>query len=211
MATHDVAGDASARHWQAVWREKAPEITSWHQDEPAVSLDLLRRAGADPAQPLIDVGGGASRLVDRLLAAGHTDLSVLDIAPEALARARTRLGEAAKRVAWIVADIARWRPERRYTFWHDRAVFHFLRDSTDQRAYGRTLEAALAADGQAIIATFALDGPTQCSGLPVERHDARSLVGALGGGFAVLETRHEQHPTPSGKSQSFFWCRLKQA
>jgi SAM-dependent methyltransferase len=211
MAPHDVAGDATTRHWRRVWREKAPEITSWHQDEPEVSLDLLRHAGADPAQPLIDVGGGASRLVDRLLAAGHADLTVLDIAPEALAHARTRLGEAADRVAWIAADITRWRPERRYALWHDRAVFHFLRDAADQRAYRRALEAALEADGQAIIATFALDGPKMCSGLPVERHDAASLVAALGGGFAVIETRHEQHLTPSGSSQSFLWCRLQRS
>lgn len=202
------AAVAPARHWQRIWRERRPEDTSWFQSEPVISIALVRNAGIAPTRPVIDVGGGASPLAGRLLVLGYTDVTVLDIAAEALEHARMRLGAAASRVTWIAADVTQWKPGRTFALWHDRAVFHFLRQPEDQRAYGRTLRVALAADGQAIIATFALDGPEKCSGLPVQRHDADSLVAALGGGFAVLETRHEQHVTPGGAEQRFLWCRL---
>ena len=205
------AEDDRCTHWRKVWRDKPPEGVSWYQTEPTVSLALLGAAGIDPARPVIDVGGGASCLVDRLLAQGYADLTVLDIAPEALAHARARLAGAADRVTWIAADITRWAPERTYALWHDRAVFHFLTDPADQAAYARTLKAALAADGQAVIATFAPDGPPKCSGLPVQRHDPDSLVTALGGDLVVLEMRREQHVTPAGATQNFLWCRLARA
>ena len=195
-------------HWRRVWGEKAPEEATWHQPTPEVSLALIEAAAVTPWRPVIDVGGGAATLVDHLLARGFKDLTVLDIAPEALAAARARLGEEGDRVTWIAADITRWTPPESYVLWHDRAVFHFLTEPEDQRAYGRVLETALAPDGQAIIATFAPEGPEKCSGLPVQRHDPDSLVTALGGGFTVLEQRREEHATPAGNSQTFLWCRL---
>lgn len=200
-----------ALHWENVWTGKAPETTSWHQREPTMSLALVEASGIDRMQPVIDVGAGASPLVDRLLDRGYADLTVLDIAAAGLDRTRSRLGEAAHRVAWIVADVTAWKPQRRYALWHDRAVFHFLTDADDRRAYGRTLAAALAPSGQAIIATFALDGPAKCSGLPVQRHDAASLAAALGNGLRVLEARTEVHLTPGGAEQKFIWCRLGRA
>lgn len=200
-----------ATHWSAAWRDAAPETKSWHQDDPAPSLAAIEASGIAPDRPLIDVGGGAARLVDRLLDRGWTDLSVLDVAAEALDRARDRLGARAARVRWIVADVTRWTPERAYALWHDRAVFHFLTTPEDRAAYARTLDAALAPDGQAILATFALDGPERCSGLPVQRHDAASLEAALGPGFRLVETRRETHVTPAGAEQRFLRARFARA
>ncbi|MFC3227401.1 class I SAM-dependent methyltransferase [Marinibaculum pumilum] len=203
--------DPRRDHWRRVWRQKQPQQTSWYQAEPEISLALIDAAAPALDRPVIDIGGGASLLVDALLARGHGDVTVLDIAPEAFDHARARLGAAAARVQWISADITTWQPSRRYALWHDRAVFHFLTGAADQAAYGRALEAGLAADGQAVIATFASDGPEKCSGLPVRRHDPASLVAALGGGLEVLEVRREAHPTPAGMRQSFLWCRLARA
>ncbi len=196
------------RHWQDVWSRKPPETTSWYQHEPEMSLTLIEASGLDRQRPVIDVGGGAAPLVDRLLDRGFTDLTVLDIAAEGLKRAQSRLGDLQERVDWIVADVTAWKPERRYALWHDRAVFHFLTERQEQRAYGQVLASALARDGQAVIATFAADGPEKCSGLPVQRHDPHSLLAALGDGFLLLETRRETHLTPGGAEQRFLWCRL---
>lgn len=203
------ADAAAAAHWQKVWRESKPEEASWFQGDPALSLALIHNAGIDPTRSVIDVG--ASTLADRLLAEGFVHLTVLDIAAEGLEHAQARLGKAAKSVTWVVADVTSWTPGRTYALWRDRAVFHFLCNLDDQRTYGHTLRRALAADGQAIIATFDLDGPEKCSGLAVQRHDAASLEPSLGGGYSVLETCHERHVTPGGAAQSFLWCRLSPA
>lgn len=200
-----------ALHWQRVWSVKTPETTSWHQRDPGMSLTLIETSGIDPVRPMIDVGAGASPLVDRLIERGYDDLTVLDVAPQGLDRIRARLGEAARKVVWVVADVTTWKPEQRYAIWHDRAVYHFLTDADDQSAYGRTLAAALTPDGQAIIATFAIDGPERCSGLPVQRHDPASLLAALGNDMQVLEARNEVHMTPAGTEQKFMWCRLGMA
>lgn len=185
-----------------------PERVSWFQSQPEPSLAMIEAAAFDRSRPIIDIGGGASRLVDALITAGCTDLSVLDIAPQAMDHARARLAENADRVQWITADVTRWTPPRQYALWHDRAVFHFLTDPADQARYAEALRAALAPDGQAIIATFALDGPEKCSGLTVQRHDEASLIEALGGGFQVIESSKEDHKTPGGTIQRFIWCRL---
>ena len=200
-----------AGHWRKVWREKSPEGTSWFQSEPEMSLSMIEAAGFDPSQPLIDIGGGASLLIDRLIEMGCADLSVLDIAPEAMRHTRQRLGEKAGRIEWIAADAARWMPDRQYALWHDRAVFHFLTDPEDRSAYAGALRAGLARDGQAVIATFALNGPEKCSGLTVQRHGEKSLLAALGGGYEIRDTRTEDHITPGGAVQRFFWCRIARA
>jgi trans-aconitate methyltransferase len=198
--------DTIRSHWQAVWATKAPEAVSWYQPDPATSLALVEAAGTRPDEAVVDVGGGASLLVDRLLDRGFTDLTVLDVAAAALAHGRARLGE---RVAWVEADVLAWRPGRRFGLWHDRAVFHFLLEDEDQQAYRRVLEAAVAPGGQVILATFAPDGPERCSGLPVRRNDADGLARALGPAFTLLEQRREEHRTPGGALQRFCWCRFR--
>lgn len=202
-------GSESQDHWTRVYEQKAPSAVSWYQPEPAQSLDALVRFGASSANSLIDIGGGASNLVDALLVRGWTDVTVLDIAAPALAAAKVRLGKDAGKVHWVVADITQWSPSRRYDVWHDRAVFHFLTQPTQRLAYRRALIGGLASGGLLIVGTFALDGPEKCSGLPVERYDADRLASTLGEPFQLVGTWRDDHVTPWGASQSFNWCAFR--
>jgi SAM-dependent methyltransferase len=198
------------QHWEQVYRDKAEDAVSWFQIHPQVSLDLIKSC-TKPEDALIDVGGGASRLVDHLLAEGYTDLTVLDVSEAALERAGARLGKAALKVQWLVADITLWRPERQYRLWHDRAVFHFLTEPEDRSAYLAALSAALAPGAHAVIASFALDGPERCSGLPVQRYSPESLAEELGADFRLRESRDETHLTPMGRLQRFQYSLLERA
>jgi SAM-dependent methyltransferase len=190
-------------HWQNVYAQKGEREVSWFQESPAPSLELLAQVGADPASGIIDIGGGASRLVDNLVDRGFSDVSVLDLSAAALDAARRRLGSRASDVTWIVADVTAWEPQRSYDIWHDRAAFHFLTDAHDRAAYVARLARALQPGGHAIIGTFALDGPERCSGLPVVRYDAASLAEMLGENFELLDTRRHAHTTPWGSEQLF--------
>lgn len=193
-------------HWSKVYREKAPSAVSWYQPEPAPSLRALDRLGADPVSPLIDIGGGVSNLVDGLLMRGWQDVTVIDIAAPALEAARVRLGEEAEKVHWEVADITDWQPRHRYGVWHDRAVFHFLTEPEQRQAYRQALLSGTEPNGLVIMATFALDGPEKCSGLPVQRYDPSTLAAELGSDFQLLEAWPEEHVTPWDAAQSFNWC-----
>jgi trans-aconitate methyltransferase len=194
------------QHWDRVYSGKAPSEVSWFQSEPRPSLAALARFDVPHTTPFVDIGGGASNLVDGLLAGGWRDVTVVDIAAPALAAAQDRLGDPAAGVHWEVADITRWNPPRRYGVWHDRAVFHFLTEPEQRDAYRRALLAGTAPDALVIIATFAPDGPEKCSGLPVQRHDAASLAAALGSEFTLLGDWREEHLTPWGAAQKFIWC-----
>ncbi|HYE76705.1 MAG TPA: class I SAM-dependent methyltransferase [bacterium] len=196
-------------HWDTIHRTKGEREVSWFQEMPQASLDLIARCALPPEAPIVDVGAGASRLVDALLNAGHRDLTVLDISAEALARSRERLGERAQAVQWVVADITRWEPERQYACWHDRAAFHFLTDPADRAAYVGRLSRALAPGGHAIIGTFAPEGPEQCSGLPVVRYSAVDLGELLGSDFELVEHRTQDHETPWGTVQRFQMSRFE--
>jgi trans-aconitate methyltransferase len=156
----------------------------------------------------VDVGGGASSLAAQLVEDGWTDVTVLDGSSEALAAARARCPEP-QRIQWLNVDLLQWTPDRAYDVWHDRAVFHFLVDESDVVTYRRTLRGALASGGVAIVATFAADRPTHCSGLPARRYDADELVEALGPGFTVVVTALEEHRTPSGSVQPFTWVAVR--
>jgi len=195
-------------HWAGVYKERSPDRVSWYQAAPAQSIKLIRHAVSEDAR-IIDVGGGASTLADHLLDAGYSRLTVLDIAAPALVAARQRLGPRAKDVNWITADVTDWSPTAKFNLWHDRAVFHFLTDAEDRRAYVRTLRAALAPDGHLIVATFALDGPETCSGLPVARYNADRLSAELGQPFVLMEEQREDHLTPGGTTQSFGYYRYR--
>lgn len=158
---------------------------------------------------MIDVGGGASVLVDTLLAQGYTDLTVLDISRTALAKARERLGANSAQVEWICNDIRAFEPRRGYRLWHDRALFHFLNDPADQARYVEVLQAAVERGGQVIIATFAVGGPERCSGLDIIQYDGRRLMATIGTGFRLLWEGRETHRTPTGANQRFAWFRLQ--
>ncbi len=190
-------------HWEKVYSAKGEAEVSWFQQKPEISVELVLANGGSPASGVIDIGGGASRLVDELVARRFTDLTVLDLSEAALATAKARLGMAADRINWVVADITEWRPSRTYDIWHDRAAFHFLTEPSARAAYLANLTEALKPGGTAIIATFALDGPEKCSGLPIVRYDPESLAAALGGGFRLIDSRKHHHVTPWGSDQSF--------
>ncbi|MGQ7793341.1 class I SAM-dependent methyltransferase [Faunimonas sp. B44] len=196
-------------HWENVYRTKEETAVSWYQERPERSLDLIRRAAPDEAAPILDVGGGASRLVDALLAEGRSDVTVLDLSEAALARSRARLGPEADRVGWIAADVTRWQPERRWAVWHDRAVFHFLTEKADQDAYLATLRAATEPGSAIVIATFAPEGPERCSGLPVERYSAETLAARFGAEFRLEAQAAERHVTPGGSVQAFAYAVLR--
>lgn len=196
-------------HWQSIYRTRTADTVSWYQQRPTRSVALIAATGVAKEAAVIDVGGGASVLVDQLLANGYTDVTVLDVATAALDAARGRLGTQAKKVTWVAADVLDWRSERTYALWHDRAVFHFLTDRADRERYVDTLKRALMPGGHVVMATFSLRGPEKCSGLPVVRHDAASLSAALGVDFDLMEERLEDHVTPSGVTQNFIWCRFR--
>ncbi len=199
-------------HWQKAYQGKPPERQSWHQATPAISLALIEAGGSETGlgaeSRIVDVGGGTSLLIDHLLDRGYRRISVLDIAPAPLELAQARLGDRAGGIEWFTADVTAWTPPHRFDIWHDRAVFHFLTDATDRAAYVATLGRALAPEGQVVIATFSLDGPEKCSGLPVMRHGPDTLSAELGPGFTLLETRYEDHVTPAGGHQRFVYCRF---
>jgi len=190
-------------HWENVYATRGEREVSWFEEQPALSLELIGAAGATPRSSVIDVGGGASRLVDALLADAFEAVTVLDISEPALSAAKRRLGSKAAQVTWVVADVTTWEPSQQYDLWHDRAVLHFLTDASDRAAYVARLAEALRPGGHAIIGTFALDGPERCSGLPVVRYNAASLAALLGPDFDLVETRTHAHKTPMGGVQRF--------
>lgn len=195
-------------HWDDAYVKKGEAGVSWFEETPTVSLDLIK-ALSGPKDSLIDVGGGASRLAAHALRLGFGHVAVLDLSAEATARSQAAMGSEADRVEWIVDDVTTWKPGRQYDVWHDRAAFHFLTDKADRAAYVETLDAALSDTGHAIIATFALDGPQRCSGLPVQRYSPETLVETLGPRFRLVNRLRHEHQTPSGSMQAFQFSVLE--
>lgn len=197
-------------HWEQVHQTGLPHEMSWFQREAELSCELISRVAPERAARIIDVGGGASRLVDGLLDAGYRDLTVLDLAPAALAHARARLGQRAELVTWLEADLLEVDlPAHRWDVWHDRAVFHFLTAALDRARYVRQVRHALQPGGHLLVATFAHDGPPSCSGLPVVRYTAESLQREFGAGFDLVESVREEHVTPRGAWQAFIYCVMR--
>jgi nucleoside-diphosphate-sugar epimerase len=196
-------------HWDNTYSTKSDTQVSWYQPVPERSLALVTSAAPDHSAAIIDIGGGASRLVDRLVDGGYGDITVLDVSEVALGRARDRLGASAEKVDWIIADITRWQPKRTWDVWHDRAVFHFLTDRAAQDAYIAALTNATKVGSAVIMATFALNGPERCSGLPVQRYSAQTLAVRLGPGFSLYADETETHPTPFGTTQEFSYAAFR--
>jgi trans-aconitate methyltransferase len=198
----------TAEHWDDAYRH-GDATRSWFQREPLLSLQILDHHGVAPTDSLIDVGGGASTLVDALVDRGYTDLTVLDISAEGLRTAQRRLGDTAQRVRWLTADLRSWEPDRTWAVWHDRAVLHFFTTDTDRQAYLHALDTATRTGSLAVLATFATDGPRHCSGLPTSRYDAHQLVALLGDRWQLLTTSRQEHNTPSGVIQHFTWAAFR--
>lgn len=190
-------------HWQDVYTRKGETEVSWFEENPALSLELIAEVAPTADLSVIDIGGGASRLVDGLIDRGFRRITVLDVSAAALETAKARLGKRAAQVHWLVADATDWEPAETYDIWHDRAAFHFLIEAQDRIAYIARLKRAVRPGGHAIIAAFAPDGPERCSGLPVVRYDAASLGKTLGEGFEQVRTQPHMHVTPWGATQSF--------
>lgn len=197
-------------HWEEVYHTRAPDTVSWYQAEATLSRALIERLAPDRASRILDAGAGASVLVDALLASGYRDLTIVDVSPAALDIARRRLGAHAASVKWLEGDIlAVPLPESAYDVWHDRAVFHFLTAPEERERYVARVRHAIRPGGLVLVATFAADGPTRCSGLNVERFSAESLHAAFGPDFELLETHRELHATPAGAEQAFTYCALR--
>ena len=201
--------DSVRDHWEKVHSRRPPEEMSWYQASPVRSLELIHRIGLARTAPIVDIGAGASLLVDRLLEEGFGDLTIVDVAESALDRVRERLGPKAGAVTLLAADVTRLSVDRRFALWHDRAVFHFLTDPDDRAAYVRCLQRSVEPGGSVIIATFSPDGPPKCSGLEIVRYDRSSLGAALGSGFELVESEDEAHLTPGGQVQHFLWARFR--
>lgn len=195
-------------HWENIYQEKSPLDVSWYQKEPSLSLQLIRSTQVASDEPIIDVGGGASVLVDYLHKEGYTNLAVLDISVKALTCAKKRLGKFAQNIEWYESDITKFDAPHQFSIWHDRAVFHFLVDKSDRMNYIKALKHALRPGGHLIIAAFAIGGPEKCSGLDIVQYDSEKLVAELGDDFKLLEVRSEVHITPANKEQKFVYFRF---
>jgi ubiquinone/menaquinone biosynthesis C-methylase UbiE len=198
-------------HWEQVYTTKSPLEVSWYQTEPRLSLELISHTGLPPDSSIIDIGGGASLLVDSLMAKGYSQLAVLDISSSALTHAKHRLGPQSDAIEWIEADITHFTPAHPFDLWHDRAVFHFLTEASDRQKYITTLKRSLRPGGHLIIATFAIGGPEKCSGLPIVQYDADKITRELGADFQLVEEMAEAHITPSQLTQKFTYFRFSKA
>lgn len=197
-------------HWHEAFQKRKSNEVSWYQPHLVLSLQMILRSVAGPGARVLDAGGGDSTLVDDLVHGGFADITVLDIAPIALERARHRLGAGGMKVTWIESDVLQAPvPERYFDVWHDRALFHFLTDADARRQYVSNVAGAVKPGGHLILATFASDGPEQCSGLPTMRYSPEDLIREVGENFTPVETQREIHTTPEGKDQSFIYCRFR--
>lgn len=203
--------DGRQAHWEGVYTKKGENEVSWFQENPAPSLELVAQIGATSASAIIDIGGGASRLVDILVERGFEDVTVLDLSEAALEAAKARLGDRAAQVQWIVADVTKSYPAQTIDVWHDRAAYHFLIDPADRSAYVTRMKQAVKPGGHIVIGTFAIDGPEKCSGLPVNRYDAASLAKEFGEGFELLDSRRHDHSTPWNSAQRFQFCIFRRS
>jgi SAM-dependent methyltransferase len=196
-------------HWERIYTTRPDEEVGWFERDPSTSVALIQRAVAGGARSVVDVGGGASRLVDRLLDLGLDDMAVLDISEAGLDIAKRRLGDRAAGVRWIVADVTRIEDIGEFDVWHDRAVFHFLNDPDDRRRYVALAERTVRPGGTAVVATFAPDAPPTCSGLDVCRYDAEGLAQECGPGFSLIGTTSHVHTTPRGVRQPFQYSAFR--
>jgi 2-polyprenyl-3-methyl-5-hydroxy-6-metoxy-1,4-benzoquinol methylase len=194
-------------HWERVYQTKASDAVSWYQPHLETSLTLIERAGATASSAIIDVGAGESTLADDLLSLEFQNITVLDISETAIDVCKKRMGAAADRVHWLVADVTRAKLEPGvYDIWHDRAVFHFLTALEQRVAYVSNVARSVKRGGHVVVSTFGPEGPTRCSGLEVMRYDAESLHGQFGKRFRLVESSKELHNTPFGTTQQFLYC-----
>ena len=207
MSTESENFDRKA-HWEKVYSEKQSTEVSWYQQHPERSLELINTTGVKKQASIIDIGGGASTLIDYLLESGYTNLSVLDISASAIKQAKSRLGDQGKMVQWIELDITELKTEQRFNVWHDRAVFHFLTEQEDRMRYVDVMKQVTNIGSYVIIAAFDVNGPKKCSGLDVMHYSFEKMSAVLGDSFKLWDASTESHITPGGAEQSFIYCRF---
>ncbi len=196
------------KHWENIYQTKALNEVSWYQPNPSTSIDLIEQPEIDKQAKIIDIGGGDSFLVDKLLEKGYTNITVLDISEAAITRAKKRLGNDAEKVKWIVSDVSKFDPIEKYDVWHDRAAFHFLTSSEDIGQYVQTVNKSIIKGGKLIIGTFSESGPKKCSGIEIKQYSESTLTQLMKNGFQKEECFSVDHTTPSGNTQNFLFCKF---
>ena len=196
-------------HWQNVYYKKNENEVSWYQKSPKLSLEFVKILNLRLDAEIIDIGAGESRLVDNLLEMGFVNLSVLDISSKSIEKTKKRLGLKSKLVNWIVSDINNFIPKKKYDLWHDRAAFHFLKDSVEIDNYVKLVKSSLHNQGNLIIATFSENGPLKCSGLEVSRYSKDSILKVFGNYFSLIKSEKSTHDTPFNTSQEFLFSNFK--
>jgi len=209
MQNKNDSHDLRKEHWEMIYLKKTNKEMSWFQENPETSLRFLQNSSIPLDAAIIDIGGGDSLFVDFALKLGYTNLSVLDISEKALERAKSRLGAEASKITWIVADVTRFKPEKKYAFWHDRAVFHFLTDKNDIEKYINLVQNNLIENSVFAIGTFSEQGPDKCSGLPISKYSEITMTNLFSKGFQKIKCFEENHLTPSKVVQSFLFCTFK--
>ena len=196
-------------HWETIYDTKALNEVSWYQPLPKTSLDFIESNALTKDAAIIDIGGGDSFLADHLLELGYTNITVLDISEKAINRAKKRLGDKAENVKWIVSDITLFNPTEKYAVWHDRAVFHFLTDTSDIEKNKQIAASAIADNGKMLIGTFSESGPKKCSGIEIKQYSANLLQETFKTDFKVIECFFENHTTPFDTIQNFVFCSFE--
>ena len=191
-------------HWESIYQTKEPNEVSWYQEKPETSLNLISETGIEKNAKIIDVGAGASKLADNLLALGFRNITALDVSLNALNESKKKLGDRANNVKWIVSDLREFETNERYDLWHDRAVLHFLTEEEDIRRYKELVRTYLKPKGYVIVSTFSVNGSKRCSGLDVRQYSEDSMK-TLFTGFEHIKSFEEEHLTPWGSSQIFIW------
>lgn len=197
------------KHWENIYQTKALNEVSWYQPLPQTSLDFVAKFNLLLDAKIIDVGGGDSFFVDHLVRLGYENITVLDISEAAILRAKERLGNESERVKWIVYDITEFVPDEKYDFWHDRAVFHFLRANEDQEMYLKVLDTAMESNGVLVIGAFSENGPLKCSGIEIQQYSELSLEQRFNEKFQKVECFKIDHSTPFDTIQNFVFCSFR--
>ncbi|SDR90465.1 class I SAM-dependent methyltransferase [Gramella sp. MAR_2010_147] len=190
-------------HWEQIYLEKEFKDTSWFQEKPETSLNIIQSLGLSKKAPIVDIGGGNSFLVDHLLELGYEEISVLDISETSIQKAKNRLGENAKDVNWITSDVTKYNFEKDFEVWHDRAAFHFLTEDDQVKSYISKLKTSLKSGGYFILGTFSENGPDKCSGITIRKYSSQKMQDLFEKDFEIVRLENLDHKTPWNAIQNF--------
>ena len=197
------------KHWENIYKTSELKDVSWFQPTPETSLEFFRQFNVSTTAKVIDIGGGDSFLVDHLIDLGYQDITVIDISVAAIERAKRRLGDKEKKVKWIIADAANFKPPEKYDFWHDRAAFHFLTDDQEISNYLETAQQNIKPTGVLVIGTFSEQGPKKCSGIEIKQYSETTMTNRLKLFFEKIKCITVDHKTPFDTIQNFVFCSFR--